>query len=183
LELNISSLFPGKTRWDEADFNRTFLEHYSKMCAVAFRIVHDPDEAEDIASAAFWQLWSAPPAQSHNLVGWLYRVTTRLAYNHIRAQRRRSRYESQVDGGIHVDTPSSEEQARRRERRERIRSVLRQLPARDVQLLALRSDGLSYAAIAEALRLNRNSIGTQLARAEKRFAQLYRKAEADALER
>lgn len=177
MELNIPSLFPVRVRWDEAEYNRIFLEWYPRMCEIAFRIVADPDQAEDLASESLWLLWSSPPAGRDNIPGWLYRVTTHLAYNALRASSRRVRYELQ---DADADQTGVEEQVSRNEQIERVRKIFRKMPRRDVQLLVLRYNGLSYQEIAAALKLAPGSIGTLLARAENRFASLHRKEEDDA---
>jgi RNA polymerase sigma-70 factor (ECF subfamily) len=181
LEQNIPSLFPAKTRWDETEFNRLFLEYYPRICEVAFRIIADRDQAEDLASEAFWRLWSSPPSRSENIPGWLYRVTTHLAYNALRAARRRSHYETaSLDPYMPPRSISVEDSVGRQEQMERVRHILRQMSRRDVQLLVLRHSGLSYKEIAAALKLLPGSIGTLLIRAETRFASLYRKADGNA---
>ncbi|HMN58845.1 MAG TPA: sigma-70 family RNA polymerase sigma factor [Anaerolinea sp.] len=177
MELNIPSLFPVRARWDEAEYNRIFLEWYPRMCEIAFRIVADRDQAEDLAGESLWRLWSSPPAGRENIPGWLYRVTTHLAYNALRASARRVRYELQDSD---ADQTGVEEQVSRNEQIERVRKILRKMPRRDVQLLVLRYSGLSYQEIAAALKLAPGSIGTLLARAENRFASLHRKEEDDA---
>lgn len=147
------------------------------MCEIAFRIVADPDQAEDLASESLWRLWSSPPAGRDNIPGWLYRVTTHLAYNALRASARRDHYELQEVG---ADQTGVEEKVSRNEQVERVRKIFRKMPRRDVQLLVLRYSGLSYQEIAAALKMAPGSIGTLLARAENRFASLHRKDEDDA---
>jgi len=177
LELNIPSLFPARARWDEAEYNRIFLEWYPRMCEIAFRIVANRDQAEDLASESFWRLWSSPPAGRENIPGWLYRVTTHLAYNALRAAMRRLHYEQHE---LAADPTGVEEKVSRNEQIQRVRMILHKMPRHDVQLLVLRYSGLSYQEIAAALRLAPSSIGTLLNRAENRFASLHRKEEDDA---
>jgi RNA polymerase sigma-70 factor (ECF subfamily) len=52
--------------------------------------------------------------------------------------------------------------------------VLRELPARDAQLLILRHSGFAYKEIAAALGVAPGSIGTLLARAEAAFERQWR---------
>jgi RNA polymerase sigma factor (sigma-70 family) len=179
LELNIPSLFPARTRFDEAEFNRLFLDFYPRICAVGFRLVGDRDLAEDLAAEAFWKLWSAPPADQEKVRAWLYRVVTNLGYNLLRASKRRAMYEQNTRyllADPQVDDDPQDKTAKR-EDIQRVRDILRKMPRRDVQLLILRHSGLSYKEIAEALSIIPASIGTLLNRAEKKFAFLYSQGE------
>ncbi len=148
MELNIPALFPAKTRWDETEFNRLFLEYFPRICEIVFRIISDHDQAEDLASEAFWRLWSSPPLKPDNLPGWLYRVATHLAYNALRSSRRRLKYETSFTVDPPHQATSIEDVVSRKEQTERVRNVLRRMPLREVQLLVLRSSGLSYKEIA-----------------------------------
>ena len=170
------SRFHPQARLDERTFEAIFYEHYDRIYAVLFRLTGDPDEADDLAAEVFWRLLVRPPALDGNLGGWLYRVATRLGYNHLRASRRRSQHEAlaglenQPAAG---DDPAGE--AERLDERRRVRVVLRQMPLRDVQILILRHSGLPYREIAAAVGVASASVGTLLARAEKRFEELYAK--------
>ncbi len=181
MEQNIPSLFPEKTRWVETEFNQLFLDYFERMCQVAFRLVSDHDQAEDLASEAFWRLWSSSLPRSENIPGWLYRVTTHLAYNALRAARRRSHYEAaSFTSEAPPHSQPVEELVSHREQIERVRTILSQMSQRDVQLLVLRHSGLSYKEIATALKIQPGSIGTLLNRAETHFASLFRKVDGNA---
>ena len=62
------------------------------------------------------------------------------------------------------------------ESRDRVRSAVDSLPARERQMLLLRSEGYSYREIASALDLNAASVGTLLVRAKKAFRAAYEEA-------
>jgi RNA polymerase sigma-70 factor, ECF subfamily len=182
--VNKVRLFSTPTWMDETALEAAFKDHYSQVYHIIFRLVGDPDEAEDLASEAFWRLWKNPPAENENLGGWLYRVGLRLGYNHLRSVRRRSHYQQQagletIERQPAVDPAQEVEQ---RQARERVRAVFRQLSLRDVQVLVLRYSGLSYKEIAAALQVADNSVGTLLARAEVRFEEKYRREEKNAPE-
>ncbi len=185
MELDIPFLIPANTGLDEAEFDRLFLELYPRICAVAFRMVGDPDLAEDLASDAFWKLWTRPPAKRTNLTAWLYRVVINLGYNALRAGRRRLVREQSMTQA--AKPPSNDRTAEAlvdsRQEIHRVRIVLAQMPRRDVQILLLRHSGLSYKEIAESLSVAPASVGTLLNRAEKKFAFLYQKGEDHAPQR
>ena len=185
MELNISSLFPVKSRLNEAEFNRLFLDLYPRICAVAFRLVGDRDTAEDLAAEAFWKLWTSPPSNQEKLNAWLYRVVTNLGYNALRASKRRSSHEHETlfirdSDSEHLDP---QDQVAETQEIQRVRETLRKMPRRDVQLLILRHSGLTYKEIAASLSLIPTSVGTLLNRAEKKFAFLFSKEEDHASQR
>lgn len=159
----------------EAEFESVFLQHYTRVYSVLFRLVGDPAEAEDLALETFWRLWQRPPAHYDNLFGWLYRVATHLGYNALRAARRRTQYEIEAGYKAMEVTSTSDpaDQAERNAERQRARRVLQRMNARDAQLLILRNSGFSYKEIAAALRISPNSVGALLARAEDEFERLY----------
>lgn len=174
---------------DESTYEALFFQHYTAVYNIVFRLTGDAHEADDLTAETFWRLWQRPPARDENIAGWLYRVATRLGYNALRAGRRRDAHESAAakslpaaDWGASA-APDPAQAAELREERAAVQAVLRQMPLRDVQVLALRHAGLAYKEIAAAVQTAPGSVGTLLARAEARFAALYRKGEAHAPER
>ncbi len=45
----------------EAEFEALFLQHYSRVYGVLYRLVGNKTEAEDLALETFWKLWDQPP--------------------------------------------------------------------------------------------------------------------------
>jgi RNA polymerase sigma-70 factor (ECF subfamily) len=66
-------------------------------------------------------------------------------------------------------SPTPEEIRAAAEDQENVRAVLAVIKPRQAELLVLRSHGLSYDELAEALSLKPSSIGTFLSRAEQAF--------------
>jgi RNA polymerase sigma-70 factor (ECF subfamily) len=171
-------------RQELAAFEAVFVQYYTRVYAVVFRLVGDPAEADDLTLETFWKLWQQPPARADNLPGWLYRVATRLGYNALRAAQRRGRYEEAAWDALEPDglaDPAGE--AERGAERARVRAALARMPERDAQLLVLRHSGLSYREVAAALGVSPNSVGTLLARAEARFEKLYSEGDSHAHQR
>jgi RNA polymerase sigma-70 factor (ECF subfamily) len=191
MDVSRTGIFNNAVKLDERAFEALFFEHYDAVYGVLFRLTGDPHEADDLTAETFWRLWSRPPSRDENVAGWLYRVATNLGYNALRASKRR-RFHEQEEGEAPGEllgsaAPGSAadpaRQAELREDRERVRAVLRQMPLRDVQILLLRYAGLAYKEIAAAAGVAPGSVGTLLARAEARFADLFRKGDTDAPER
>jgi RNA polymerase sigma-70 factor (ECF subfamily) len=162
---------------DASEFEATFSEHWGRIYRVLYRLVGDPDEAEDLALETFVRLYKYfPPNQDFNLGGWLRRVATNLGLESLRSRRRRERYELAAGQGA-LDEAATElpaEQSERAERHRAARLALARMDRRQAQLLILRYSGLAYREIADALGLSPASIGPLLLRAEREFEKHYR---------
>lgn len=160
---------------DDGAFTILHERYRAYVYRIALRIVGHRDDAEDICQDVFLRLYERPPALEgpRALQLWLARVTTNAALNVLRS-RRRARFHwlrwfrldwldrrAGTDGETHVETSLL------------VRNVLEQLSERDRALLALRACGMSYEDIAATLGLRQSSVGTLLARAERRFRKHY----------
>ncbi len=161
---------------DQAAFEAIFRAYHGRVFATAYRLLGSAQEAEDVAQEAFLRLYLRPlPAgREHNLLGWLLRVTTNLAYNVLRGSRRRRAREDRAmarpepeAGQASADLEATAVTAAA------VRDTLAELPERQVQLLLLRQAGLTYAELAQALGVAEGSVGTLLARAERAFREHY----------
>ncbi len=161
---------------DISSFDQLFYRHYDRVYGLLFRLLGNRDEAEDITQEVFLKLYRQPLSgkKEHNVSGWLYRVATNMAYNHIRSRNRRWRRNRWLlpDDTDSRDDPST--RAALEETRARVRAVLSKLPQRQTQLLVLREMGMSYAELAEVCEVSPGSIGTMLARAAETFRQVYK---------
>ena len=153
------------------DYDAVFNGHYRRIARVILRVIQDPSRAEELAVEVFWKLWRRPSAQGPQCAGWLYRTAVRAAVDELRKRSRREKYERWFG----VRGPSGDPEAAREatEQRTRVRTVLAALRSRDAQLIALRSEGLSYEELAEALQMKPTSVGTILRRAHESFRQEY----------
>jgi len=157
--------------WDETEFRVVFLQHYARIVAILMRLLGDLSHAEEVTNDAFWRLYRQPALQvDGNVGGWLYRTATNLGIDALRASGRRRRYEEAAGGardeggvGGPLDTLLREEKCRR------VRVVLALIKPAQAQLLILRSTGLSYKELADALDVKVSGIGTMLNRAEEEF--------------
>lgn len=169
--------------WSESAFRDIFLEHYSRVVNVVFRLVGDRARAEELASEAFWKLYRQPivPEPAGNVGGWLYRTATNLAIDALRAAARREQYEQAAARATVVNrsNPDPLGEALRAERRERVRSVLAVLRPAQAQILVLRSSGFAYKELAEILGVSLGSVGTMLIRAEAEFRARYLEMHGD----
>ena len=155
------------------DFEAFFHANYQRVARVVARVCGDQSHAEDLAVEAFWKLSREPRAQGNAAGGWVYRTAVRMALNELRRRHRRARYE--LLASVLPGMRSPEELHAETETAGQVRLVLAVLPARQAELLLLRSDGLSYEEVAAALDLNPASVGTLLSRAQRAFRKEYLK--------
>jgi RNA polymerase sigma factor (sigma-70 family) len=182
---NVHSLNPSMSRfressaekWLDSEFKQAFVENYSRIVAVLMRLLGDRMHAEEVANDTFWRLYQQPALQNGkaNISGWLYRTSTNLGIDALRASTRRLRHENAAasDGQWNSSTHDPLENVLVEEKRSRVRAALTSIKPSHAQLLLLRASGLSYRELAEALEVKQSGIGTMLNRAEAEFRQCY----------
>lgn len=162
-----------------------FRDHYPRMVQVLTRMVGDRGRAEDIAADVFCKLARRPAIfrPAGDMSGWICRASLNAGLDALRSDARRRRREqaaglesirSAPDAGVLEDILEAE-------RRARVRGVLAALKPRDAHILLLRSSGLAYRDIAQAVGVAPASVGTLLARAEAEFERRYRARYGDAI--
>jgi RNA polymerase sigma-70 factor (ECF subfamily) len=158
------------------DFDTQFQKLYPSLFRYLHRLTGDADVAEDIAQEAFVRLLrqSLPEGE---IRPWLFTVAMNLVRDHARKTERRQRL---LTSAPTLVTPSAlpDENVERSERVARVRQALERLPMRDRQLLLMREEGFRYEEIAAVIGVAPASVGTLIARALKRFADVYQSREA-----
>jgi RNA polymerase sigma factor (sigma-70 family) len=160
----------------DEDFEAIFIEQWSRICHVLYRLLGDWADAEDTALETFTRLHQRPPKEGSNLNGWLYRVAMNLGFNELRRRKRRQRYEDKA-GEFNLDqsiSPDPELALEKLQERERVRMTLAGMKPRSAKLLILRHSGFTYREIAGALDIRPGSVGKLLSRAENEFKKKYR---------
>lgn len=151
------------------DFDQTFDELYPPLVRYCHRLTGDRDAAEDTAQEAMVRLYT------HEVEGptpalrvWLFKTATHLVRDRYRVEenRRRLLEANPVTPG---ETEGPELALERRSERDRARKALEQLGDRDREMLLMRYEGFSYKEIAGMIDVAATSVGTLLARAERRF--------------
>jgi RNA polymerase sigma-70 factor, ECF subfamily len=147
---------------DPDAFEALFREHQCEVYRWIVRIVRDPAAAEDLTVEAFWRLYRARVRlDPHgNCGGWLRRVATNLAIDHLRGAR-------PVEP-LTVEPPDRPRPdcAEQREERAAIRAALAELSPRlrVVVRLGLIEDE-SYASIAQSLGISAGAVKLRMFRA------------------
>jgi RNA polymerase sigma-70 factor (ECF subfamily) len=153
------------------DFDSLFQKLYPSLFRYLHRLTGDADVADDIAQEAFMRLLrqSLPEAEVRP---WLFTVAMNLVRDHARKVERRSRLLTTAPVLV-SGTPLPDEAVERSEQVGLVRAVLEQLSVRDQQLLLMREEGFKYEEIARVIGVAPASVGTLIARALRRFSELY----------
>jgi RNA polymerase sigma factor (sigma-70 family) len=121
-------------------------------------VTGDTGRVEEVAAEAFWRLYRKPPPVKTNLEGWLYRTGVRLAFDHLKMERRRARYEALAS--VFGITRSPQEAAEHNDERRRVMQTVAALKPEQATLILLRCEGLSYAELANAMVRTAKSSGS-----------------------
>ncbi|WP_433542754.1 RNA polymerase sigma factor SigX [Neomoorella humiferrea] len=159
-----------------AEFEALFQSFYPLVYRRLYYLLGERAAAEDLTQEVFLKLYYQPPREKSNLGGWLLRVAANLAYNYLRGEERRRRHEenqAREEGGV---IPLEEAVIRSQEAR-LVHQCLAKLPPRDRICLLLKNAGHTYAEIAAVIQVDKNSVGTILARARRHFIALYSELE------
>lgn len=140
---------------------------------VAYRMLSDAAEAEDVAQEALLRLWRIAPEWRNGeakVSTWLYRVVTNLATDRLRKRRGVGLDEApEVEDGA----PSVVQTMIARDRMNALEAALSQLPDRQRQAVVLRHiEGLSNPEIAEAMEIGVEAVESLTARGKKGLAKL-----------
>jgi RNA polymerase sigma-70 factor (ECF subfamily) len=140
---------------------------------LAFRLLADEDEARDVAQEAFIRVWRHLERYEPQtrFTTWLYRIVTNLAYDRLRAGRRRRRaLEAAVAETRELGTSDSAIRHENQELASRIGALVEELPPRQRVVFALRDlHGLSVAEAAEILNMAEGTVKANLSYARKKI--------------
>jgi RNA polymerase sigma-70 factor (ECF subfamily) len=164
-----------------SDFNELVLEYQDRVYQQAYRLLGDPQSADDATQDAFIIAYRKfHTYRGGSLAGWLLRIVTNLCIDEIR-RRKRSRVislEPLDDNGEEIESPGwladpgelPEEAAERFELREKIQSFINQLaPDYRTALVLVDIQGLDYAEAAGVLGCPVGTVKSRLARARSRL--------------
>lgn len=171
---------------DDGAFQALVVRYQRKVYAVALGIVRDPDTAWDVAQEAFVRAHGhlAGLEGSEAFAKWLFRITSHLAIDSVRRERRAlkdavedvSEADLQAGGEGILSTPlglDPSDNALRRELAGRMAEALAQLPEIHREILVLRElEGLSYEELAERLDIQKGTVMSRLFHARKKMQAL-----------
>lgn len=159
----------------DRDATRLLTERLAPMVyRMAFRMLGDRAEAEDVAQEAMMKLWKIAPdwqADRAKPSTWLYTVTRNLCLDRLRRTTGRTA-PLEAAGEIVDPAPSALRTLREAERAEALQAALGDLPERQRAAVVLRHlEGLSNPEIAEIMKLSVEAVESLTARGKRMLAQ------------
>jgi RNA polymerase sigma factor (sigma-70 family) len=156
----------------ETEFARLVLPQRSRMMRAIWRVVHDPDLAEEAFQESLATLWRKLPAVSRhpNPPALVLRIAVQAACDQLRAlRRRRGRFLPLDEAGGAAAVPPGDAVAER-ERRDAILGAIARLKRRQATAFLLRAvHGEPYEAIAGALGCSEATARVHVMRAREKL--------------
>jgi RNA polymerase sigma-70 factor (ECF subfamily) len=149
-----------------------YREYFLKIYRYAFRFIGNSQEAEQLTQESFARLFDllSNGSEVRNPKLLVYRIAHNICINSIKRQKTFGKIISRHKDLLTSSATSEEELSHEEMRAALVRNGLLRLRPRDQRCLFLYQDGFSYAEIAEAIGINKNSIGKILARALERLS-------------
>lgn len=157
-------------RATDDDFNQIVREREAQLLRIAFRILGNWADAEDVAQEAFFRLHrhSLNFSNEAALAAWLYRVTVNLCIDRSRHIRPENELPALAAAGLTAESAMLQD-----ERKQLLLSALATLPAKERAALVLREiEGLPTAEVASILGSSEVTIRSQISRAMVRLRAL-----------
>lgn len=148
-----------------------FLAHRRELQAYLTKKLRDCEAAADLTQETFLryaELGSSAGATISSERSYLYRMAHNLAVDHARQRlRRKTDVASEADlAHVADDRPTLEDEADARQRLERLRLIVDELPELTRRIFILnRIDGLTYSQVAARLGISDSSVQKHLAKA------------------
>lgn len=144
---------------DRAAFAEFYDQHARLLFSIAFKILNDGREAEDVLQEVFLQIWNKAGNYNPTLgrpASWAITLTRNKAIDHIRSSQRRTRLMEQagIENTVRTDASgTANESVRSRESAAMISSAVAGLPAEQRQAIELAFfRGLTQNQISETLK-------------------------------
>jgi RNA polymerase sigma-70 factor (ECF subfamily) len=140
-------------------------ESVDRLYAIAYRILRDPDQAEDAVQQALIDVWDDLPdlRDPERFEGWSYRLVVRSSYREARRQRATRRVREIDELRAVDDAPGESEAMVRIASRDEIERAFRVLTPEHRAVLVLRFYvGLPVSEIAEALQIPLGTAASRL---------------------
>lgn len=153
------------------DYDALFKRLHPSLFRYLHRLTGDADVAEDVAQEAFVRLLRQRLSEAE-VRPWLFTVAMNLVRDGARKTERRNRLLTTAPALV-TAIRMPDENIEQAERVEAVRHVLNQMSERDRQLLLMREEGFRYDEIAAVVGVAPASVGTLIARALRRFVNLY----------
>jgi len=167
-------------RGDEAAFEQLVLRHQRYAFNLAYRVIDNYAEAEDVTQEAFVRAWRGLPGfrGQARFATWLYRIVYNLCLNQLPRLRQELLQAEPLEEAVVNPAPAPPDVFEVQERLAFLHDELNRLPAKYRLVLTLRYlQDLSYAEIAAALDVPMGTVKTHLHRARRLLTERLRRWE------
>jgi RNA polymerase sigma factor (sigma-70 family) len=156
------------------DARQLFDEHHQSLYRYLVRFSGDADLAADAVQEAFLKLVERPPPDAAFARAWLFKVATNAVLQAARARSRRVRILAAAPARTPVADPprSPYDLVEAGDQRRLVAAALASLSEKERTALLMREEGFSHREIAETVGTTTGSVGTLVARALARLADL-----------
>lgn len=175
MEKSDARLVAQAQKGDEAAFEQLLRRHQRYVFNLAYRVLGDYAEAEEVTQEAFVRAWRGLPGfrGEASFTTWLYRIVHNLCLNRLPGLQRELHQVESLEEELVDPTPSPPDHFDVQQRRAFLHAQLEQLPERYRLVLTLRYlQGLSYNEIAAVLDLPMGTVKTHIHRARCLLAKL-----------
>jgi len=148
---------------DAFAFERIITAHEHMVLRFAQRILLNREAAKDAAQEAFLRLYKSlrEVDETRDLSAWLYRTTSNICYDILRRTKRHLSIDLSIEPAD--GRPNPEESMNSAQQKRLVMSALKQLSAREREVIALRDlEGHSTAEVAHILGISEGTVRSQL---------------------
>jgi RNA polymerase sigma-70 factor, ECF subfamily len=171
IPMDIEALADAAAAGDVDAFERLVREHQSRVLNVAYRMLNDAHDAEDVCQDVFVKAFRALPRlrDRSQFSAWLLKITANCSRDYLRRRRRRGEVPlEEVSTPIIDERHTESEGARDTERI--VQRLLMGLPEKHRIVIVLRDiEGMSYEEMARVLVCTVSSVKNRLHRARRVF--------------
>lgn len=165
---------------DQEAFERLVRRHQRYVFNVAYRVLKDSVEAENITQEAFVRAWRGLPGfrGKAQFTTWLYRIVHNLCLNRLPKLRHELVQIEPLEDVLDDPSPTPSDLIETQEQVALLHAELERMPAKYRLVLSLRYlEHLSYEEIAAAIDLPMGTIKTHIHRARRLLAERIRQAD------
>jgi RNA polymerase sigma-70 factor (ECF subfamily) len=161
-----------RVRAGDAEGYRLLVERYQSLIySIAYRMVRDRSEAEDLAQDVFLKAYQMLDSfrEEASFKTWICRIATNRCIDWRRKHASRAQLTAEVEeaGRLSDDKETPEQVYLRRERLKQVRDVIEQMPDKYRTILLMHHfQGMSYKDIAEREQISPRTVETRLYRAK-----------------
>ena len=167
---------------DQEAFERLVRRHQRYVFNVAYRVLSDSIEAEDITQEAFVRAWRGLPRfrGDAQFTTWLYRIVHNLCLNRLPRLRRELAQIEPLEDMLDDSSPTPSDAIETQDQIALLHAELEGMPAKYRLVLSLRYlEHLSYEENSTALDLPMGTVKTHIHRARRLLAKRVRQAEGE----